>query len=173
MASPSANTPRKPPLRTKCATAKTSVLYNDSFRWLVTPVRRINWSCYSVAARRDPSCARSRVQPSTLRARGLRKRTEENGFSFTARSRRRRKYRLALCNFEMRLQSAFFRSADSVGHEGEKSLLWVDEFVESMAFGEERKLTLLRGIFVLNDIAFVKYNQESCSLILNINSLTH
>lgn len=58
----------------------------------------------------------------------------------------------------MRLRSAFFRSADSVGHEGEKSFLWLDGFVESMAFGEERKLASLQGIFVLNDIAFVKYN---------------
>ena len=52
----SANTPREPFLRTSCACRRNrSLLYNDSFRWLVTRVRRINWSCYSVAARRDPN----------------------------------------------------------------------------------------------------------------------
>lgn len=52
-------------------TVQCPLLYNDSFRCLVTRVRRINWSCYSVAARRDPNRARSRVQPSRLPANGV------------------------------------------------------------------------------------------------------
>jgi len=39
-------------------------LYNDSFRWLVTRIRRINWGCYSVVARRDPNRVHPTIQPS-------------------------------------------------------------------------------------------------------------
>lgn len=74
----SANTLREPFLYARsCArlTKPLSIIYNDSFRWLVTRVRRINWSCYSVAARRDPNRARSRVQPfEVCEQRGLQKR---------------------------------------------------------------------------------------------------
>lgn len=112
-------------------------VYNDSFRWLVTRVRRINWSCYSVAARQDPNRARSRVQPSRLRAKGVAKGVqEENDSSFTAHSRRRRKYRLVLCDFEMPLRTAFFKSTLFVGHTG----------VENHFYGSTDRRRLKRNV---------------------------
>ena len=68
---------------------------------------------------------------------------EESDSSFTARSRRRHKYRLVLCDFEMPLRTAFFKSTLSVGHTGSgKSFLWLDG---SATLEEERDLTLLLG----------------------------
>lgn len=67
---------------------------------------------------------------------------EESDSSFTARSRRRHKYRLVLCDFEMPLRTAFFRSTLPVGHGGGKSFLWLDG---SVTFKEERESSSLLG----------------------------